>query len=404
MALFSGSSSGNRRPLGARPFSGRESSALAPALHPHGDTRRATAAPFQAIAESHAVDVSVSLATPSALPVTSAVEVEPTAEFAPREAPLSNEMPVMAPSVLRVDDIRSEPFGWGSVTDMEPVTEPEPVAAFEVTEAVAEPVIEAAVEAPELAAEPTVVAEALAAEVTADSDDEAPIAFADESAWHDAASLEPLEVEAATSEESPVSGWFANEAMHTGDEPEASWAGDDVSVADIPVSAPWTDLAETVEAPTLETEAIDETEVEDAVAAIVQVPDEPVEVVEAVAIIAFDVDATEMTAGSEAITSDDAAMGETVPDESWWSAPVESVAPVALEADVAPAPRTPPVDGLAALEALVHETQGAERAVEALEAVARMIRSREIVVSVGAGASAESVLASILASLLSHPS
>jgi hypothetical protein len=62
------------------------------------------------------------------------------------------------------------------------------------------------------------------------------------------------------------------------------------------------------------------------------------------------------------------------------------------------------VDGLAALDALVHETQGAERAVEALEAVARMVRSREIVVSVGAGATPESVLASILASLLSHPS
>jgi hypothetical protein len=45
----------------------------------------------------------------------------------------------------------------------------------------------------------------------------------------------------------------------------------------------------------------------------------------------------------------------------------------------------------------------AERAALALEAVARMVRSREIVVSTGAGASAESVLASILASLLSHP-
>ncbi|MCC6319553.1 MAG: hypothetical protein IT361_17920 [Gemmatimonadaceae bacterium] len=118
-----------------------------------------------------------------------------------------------------------------------------------------------------------------------------------------------------------------------------------------------------------------------------------------------EVAASEPSSGSN--DADHADWSAEAPDESWWPAPPDANAP-ARAANIPSypegVPRSAAMDGLAGLEALVQETQGAERAVMVLEAVARMIRSREIVVSVGAGATAEAVLASILASLLSHPS
>lgn len=91
-----------------------------------------------------------------------------------------------------------------------------------------------------------------------------------------------------------------------------------------------------------------------------------------------------------------------MPDESTWrDADAASEAPDVVAG--APATGSGPMDA-SGLEMLVRETRGEERAVEVLEAVARMVRSREIVVSVDAGAPPAAILASVLASLLSHPS
>lgn len=474
MALFSGSSGGTRRPLGPRPFSGRESSAHAPALRPHGDPRRATAAPFQAIPEFTAPEASVSLATPSEVPVTEPSHVAPTSELAAaHEDTVVQPMPSLAPSVLRVHDIRSEPFGWESpVGEPDPVDDAAQIAAFDAPESMVEAVIEdvavaAASTAPteevvvgsSRADAPEAVSDAMPTPAWVDVvEPEAPVANDDServdaysmeeagpgledmevSALHDAASLEIVDEDLSAPEHAPIDDWFADDVMHTDSDPAASlWMSDEGSV-DIPVYSPWTDLAETVDAPTLETEAIEVAgAAEPTVDAVVDEVCEHLEVVaEAPATVApadevvnvaphdgfmsvevgadaimavapRDEEIQDAAPESEAAAPELAVTSDVLPDESWWSGPSETAALAMPEPPVAPvlaARHTPPVDGLAALEALVSETQGAERAVEALEAVARMIRSREIVVSVGAGASAESVLASILASLLSHPS
>ena len=115
-----------------------------------------------------------------------------------------------------------------------------------------------------------------------------------------------------------------------------------------------------------------------------------------------DTDFTKVAAFGELAGEPDATQSSAAPDQgravSW-----DTRAP-AYDAPALTSLAAAPVDSASDLDALVRETAGAERAIEVLEAVARLVRSREIVVTVGAGASAGSVLASILASLLRESS
>ena len=106
----------------------------------------------------------------------------------------------------------------------------------------------------------------------------------------------------------------------------------------------------------------------------------------------------------EAAPSEDAASSAGVPDESWFpESPATSEGPAVGGPDY---PMEPDLSGYLATRGPEPGAGavGATHAAELLEAVARMVRSGEIVVSATPGASAESVLASILASLLSPPS
>lgn len=91
---------------------------------------------------------------------------------------------------------------------------------------------------------------------------------------------------------------------------------------------------------------------------------------------------------------------EATPLPAAWTPPADEPAPeqLPLAADWAVSP-----DGEAELHAYVAETRSRELATEALEAVARRVRSGEIVVALEPGATTEAILASILASLLTDP-
>ena len=111
------------------------------------------------------------------------------------------------------------------------------------------------------------------------------------------------------------------------------------------------------------------------------------------------VDATEEEDLSEA-PFDNIESLEAAPLPTAWAPPAEEPAPeqLPLAADWAVSP-----EGEAELHAYVAETRSRELASEALEAVARRVRSGEIVVALEPGATTEAILASILASLLTDP-
>ena len=345
MAFFSGSSGDGRRPLGPRPFSGRDSTPKAPVLRPHSSARRNTAAPFPAIPDEAERHQQLNQ------PPHNAVAVEPGSETAPlvAQSPATDHIEAaerpqeraQTPSVLRVADIWGEPQVW-TAEAVTPVAED----AAAPSEPDYSPVIEA--EAPEAATEAyapdsldgDLAAESLALTAPTELDDEA-----GDAAQPSEFELAPL----AAADEPPAERWEAR------DEASANWASPPI----LPAAAAYAETG------TLEQGTAQETQ-ED--------------------------------------RSDHASVA-SVPDDMWWTAPTESqsaAAPVVPVADWVPNDAS--TLDTADLQSLVTETEGAERAVEMLEAVARMVRSREIVVSVGAGASAESVLASILASLLLPPS
>jgi hypothetical protein len=91
---------------------------------------------------------------------------------------------------------------------------------------------------------------------------------------------------------------------------------------------------------------------------------------------------------------------DVTPPPAAWAPPAEEPAPeqLPLAADWAVSP-----EGEADLHAYVAEARSRELASEALEAVARRVRSGEIVVALEPGATTEAILASILASLLTDP-
>lgn len=312
MALFGSTPGDNRRP-GPRPFSGRESATRTPASRQPTIGRRNTVAPFSAVPE-------------------------PPTSPAPRHASEPKETPAAPPEASSPDGVYQalEPTSALNVGDLRPDTVEHAYSFDELAhgkypvEAEAAPFDEGHREEPEAA--PSI--ESMAPDT--------------ELLWPEPESIAP----------EPESLWPEPESIAA--EPESLWSEPEVADAGLVAEVQGTELPDAVEEPVVEAFQPSEGEGN-------TVPDEWW--------------ATE-PASPEGTTGGVEAWGE---DSSTFSSDANQQPHVASTGELPASPDT-------------------EQVLDALEAVARMVRSREIVVSVGAGASAESVLASILASLLSHPS
>lgn len=391
MSIFDNSSNDARR--GPRPFSGRPSSASRPALTPPRLTRRDTVAPFSAIEEQ----ADSRAATPSAAIDTTA-SVLRVADLTDQPAPTSAENVASASEALEAF------FSDTNVAETAPAVSDEDV--LDVADILTE---ESGPPASMLVDEssPDVLSQDLVLETRA-IESEAEVAGG--------AARDAGEVESAP----PVSLDAADGELSTGEWIAISQDLEDV----IP--------ANTLDAGHESTQFIADRFAEGMDTAAGESPEEVAgaELGSRAAFVGTEPTGVEPTADHAAPETEWGITHELVgdfgggshhddatplvqraegpgdpaaaPDESWWHAVANAPQYDEESADdLLPPPQ--PIDGRAALETLVRETDGAEHALEALEAVARMVRGGEIVVSVPPGASVESVMASLLAALLSPP-
>jgi hypothetical protein len=344
-STFSGSSGGERRPPVTRPFSGSSGGERAPVLRPASTTRRQTVAPFAAVDPEVHPD-----ANPAASPPTGSMEAPDTEE-----------------ADASVDAV-ADPAQWlASVPHaVEPTPEDEAIMS---TEAASDP-----------AASVLRVEDLFGSVVDLSPPDAAGDPRSDAADIIRGLGAPPPDVGSIP--------FFSDGAGEPGMPEDAS--ARDESAAYLESGNDW---------PFAEPEPLEQ---DPAVEATFGFPDPP--------LAADPADPGQLAFEADAGIESEAVTGLPVwdapanaPDESWPPAAQEVAA--AAEGDTAfAAPGVADVRGGVEPTVVGDEAWGPERAAEMLETVARMVRSREIVVSVMPGATAESVLASILASLLSPPS